>query len=125
MLPFVIDIKSDPNYMSQSIRNWFLNEAKRIVGETGQQSEGRGRKNKPGKVWNKRLVAAELHKKRLATIYQNVMQEYTGNGIASLRTYATAVTKLMEELSDEELEECQEIAETWNKESPPKDIQQK
>ena len=116
--------------MSQSIRTWFANEAKTAVGDTAQEateSEGlpKAQKKKPGKVWNKRLVAAEVHKKRLGEIYQTGIQEYTGNGVASLRTYSAAVSTLMEELSAEELVECQEMADTWNKEPKPKDIQQK
>jgi hypothetical protein len=54
--------------MSQSIRTWFANEAKTAVGDTAQEvTESNGlpkaRKKKLGKVWNKRLVAAEVHKK--------------------------------------------------------------
>lgn len=52
------------------------------------------------------------------------MQEYTGDQ-ANLRTYSSSVTTLMEELSKEEREECQELAEVWNKAPVPKKIQQK
>jgi hypothetical protein len=84
----------------------------------------KGRKNKPRKQWNKRLVATELHSVRFNEIYQQQMQEYTGDQ-ANLRTYSSSVTTLMEELSKEEREECQELAEVWNKAPVPKKIQQK
>jgi hypothetical protein len=66
----------------------------------------RSRKNKPGKLWNKRLVAAEVHDKRLKEIRQIHVREYTGDGLASLQTYAGALTQLMGELSAEELVRC-------------------
>ena len=76
-------------------------------------------------MWNRRLVAAELHGKRLNEIYRRLIREYTGDGLATLRTYAMAISALIEELSADELAECQEIADIWNRETPPKEIQQK
>jgi len=76
-------------------------------------------------VWNRRLVAAELHGKRLNEIYRRLIWEYSGDGLATLWTYATALSALIEELSADELAECQEIADIWNRETPPKEIQQK
>ena len=76
-------------------------------------------------MWNKRLVAAEVHSQRLNEIYQEKMRNYTGEGPANLRTYSSALSDLMKELSPEELADCQEIADSWNKEPAPKDVQQK
>jgi hypothetical protein len=79
----------------------------------------------PGKQWNKRLVAAEIHSERFQKIYHQKMKEYTGEGQANLRTYSGAVTALLDELMEEELEECQELADLWNREAVPKAVQQK
>lgn len=79
----------------------------------------------PGKQWNKRLVAAEIHSERFQKIYHQKMKEYTGEGQANLRTYSGAVTALLDELTEEELEECQELADLWNREAVPKAVQQK
>lgn len=108
---------------------WFGNESKRVVGNDSEEainSRGnRSRKNKPGKLWNKRLVAAEVHDKRLKEIRQIHIREYTGDGLASLRTYAGALTELIGELSAEELVRCHQLADAWNKQPNPKDIQRK
>jgi hypothetical protein len=112
----------------QSVTIWFGNEAKRVVGgdaDSGTKSQTKGRKNKPGKQWNKRLVAVVVHSDRFNEIYQQQIQEYSGEGQANLRTYASSVTTLMAELTAEEVEECQELAEVWNKEPVPKKVQQK
>lgn len=85
----------------------------------------KGRTDTPGKRWNKRLVAAEIHSERFQVIYSQKMKEYTGEGQAYLRTYSGAVTALLDELTEEELEECEELADLWNKEAVPKAIQQK
>ena len=53
------------------------------------------------------------------------MDEYTRDGLATLRTYASVLTALMEELSEEELAECQEMAVRWNMEPAPREIQRK
>jgi hypothetical protein len=114
--------------MLQSVGVWFGNEAKRVLGDVAEpvtRSHGNSRKNKPGKQWNKRLVAAELHGKRLDEIYQKHRQEYTGDGQANLRTYSSALSALMEELSEEEVAECQELAVSWNTEPAPKEVQRK
>lgn len=113
--------------MVQSVGIWFANEAKKVVGdpESTTQSLGKARINKPGKQWNKRLVAAELHAKRLSEIYQQLIQEYTGDGQATLRTYSSALSTLIGELTMDDLAECQETAEMWNREPPPKEVQQK
>ena len=85
----------------------------------------KGHQNKPGKQWNKRLVAVVIHSKRFNEIYQQQIQEYTGEGQANLRTYASSITALMAEQSAEKVEECQELTELWNKEPVPKKVQQK
>jgi len=66
--------------MVQSVGIWFANEAKKVVGdpESTTQSLGKARINKPGKQWNKRLVAAELHAKRLSEIYQQLSRNTMG-----------------------------------------------
>ena len=45
--------------------------------------------------------------------------------MTTLQTYASALTALMEELSEDELVECQEIAVRWNMEPALKEIQWK
>ena len=73
--------------MLQSVSTWFGNEAKRIVRNTSEptrKSQGKAQKNKPGKLWNKRLVAAELHSKQLLKIHQRLTREYTREGQATL-----------------------------------------
>jgi hypothetical protein len=115
-------------FVSQRITTWFGNEAKRVAGEGGQAAtkpDKNGRKNNPGKRWNKRLVAAEIHRPRLNEIHKEKMEEYAGDGQAHLRTYSTAVSELIKELSPEELADCEELAELWNKEPVPQDVQQK
>jgi hypothetical protein len=112
----------------QSVGIWFGNEAKRVLGVAGEpitKAQTNGRKNKPGKKWNKRLVAPELHSERFHDIYREHIRDYAGDGQANLRTYASAVTMLMQELSEEELQDCQDTADLWNKEPVPKKIQQK
>ena len=114
--------------MLQSVGVWFGNEAKRVLGVAGEpvaKAHTNGRKDKPGKKWNKRLVARELHSERFHEIYRAHIQEYTGDGQANLRTFASALTMLMGELSEEELQECQDTADLWNKVPVPKKIQQK
>ncbi len=114
--------------MLQSVATWFGNEAKRQVREPTEptgKSMVKGRKKNPGKQWNKRLVAAHIHADRLNDIYQEMMREYSGEGQANLRTYSSAVSALIKELSEEELADCQETADSWNKEPAPKEIQQK
>lgn len=66
-----------------------------------------------------------IHSECFNEIYQQQIQEYTGEGQANLRTYASSVTALMAELSAEEVEECRELTELWNKEPVPKKVQQK
>ena len=44
----------------------------------------RSQKNKPGKLWNKQLVAAEVHDKCFKEICQIHIQEYTRDGLAIL-----------------------------------------
>ena len=114
--------------MTQSITTWFGNEAKRVVGEGGQAAtkpQKNGQKDNPGKRWNKRLVAGEIHRPRLNEIFREKMLEYAGDGQAHLRTYSAALSELMKELSPEELNDCEELAVLWNKEPVPKEVQQK
>jgi hypothetical protein len=112
----------------QAVATWFGNEAKRVVGQgeqTAMKHEKKGRKTNPGKTWNKRLVAREIHRQRLNVIYQQKILEYDGDGQANLRTFSGALSELMKELSPEELADCEELAELWNKEPVPREVQQK
>ena len=93
--------------------------------EDSAKSERKGHKNRPGKQWTKRSVAAERYEAQLDEIHKQYIDEYDGDGIASLRTYSAALTAVVEELTPDELEECQETADSWNKEPVPKAIQQK
>ena len=114
--------------MLQSVGVWFGNEAKRILGVAGEpvaKAQTNSRKDKPRKKWNKRLVAKELYFERFHEIYRKHVQKYEGDGQANLRTVAFALTELTSELSEEELQECQDTADLWNKEPVPKKIQQK
>ena len=114
--------------MTQSITTWFGHEAKRVVGEGGQAAtkpQKNGRKDNPGKRWNKRLVAGEIHRPRVQEIYREKVLEYAGDGQAQLRTYSAALSELIKELSPDELNDCEELAELWNKEPVPKEVQQK
>jgi hypothetical protein len=116
------------NVQGQCIATWFGNEARRVVGAEGDSannSHTRGRTGNHAKQWNKRLVAAEIHSDRFNKIYRKKIQEYTGEGQANLRTYSISVTALLEELSDEELQECQGMADIWNKQAVPRTMQQK
>ena len=88
---------------------WFGNEAKKVVGERGQAAtkpEKNGQKDKPGKIWNKRLVAVQIHCPWLKEFYKEKMLEYAGDGQAHLHTYSAALSALMLELSPEELNDC-------------------
>ena len=73
--------------MLQSVGVWFGNEAKQVLGVAGEpvaKAHTNGQNDKPGKTWNKRLVAQELHSERFHEIYQAHIQEYTGDGQANL-----------------------------------------
>jgi hypothetical protein len=114
--------------VTQSITTWFGNEAKRVVREGGQaatKSQKNGRKDNSGKRWNKRLVAGEIYRPRVKEIYREKVLEYAGDGQAQLRTYSAALNELIKELSADELNDCEELAELWNKEPVPKEVQQK
>ena len=107
---------------------WFGNEAKSVVGEGGQaptMPQKNGRKDNPGKRWNKRLDAAEIHCPQVKEIYREKVLEYAGDGQAQLWTYSAALSELIKELLPDELNDCEELAELWNKEPVPKEVQQK
>lgn len=117
------------SYHAQVIGNWFGNEAKAVTGQANTKSskstKGVSNKNISKKHWNHRTVAAELHSNRLNEIKEQLVAQYTGDGIAAMRTYANAVTTLVNELSEEEVQQCREVAEEWNRKTPPAEIQRK
>ena len=78
-----------------------------------------------GKQWNYRTVAAQLHQDHLDYFQEKFIQEYQGDGIPAMRTYAAALTALWEELSEEDQTECKQTAVRWNIAPPPKEVQQK
>jgi hypothetical protein len=110
---------------AQAIGTWFGNEARAVAGLATSKSSGVGRKGISTKQWNYRTVAASLHSDRLKEIKDQLIAEYTGEGNAAMRTYATGVTTLMNQLSDEEVQQCREVAEEWNKKPPPPEVQRK
>ena len=93
--------------------------------ETSSKKSKISRSNKPGKHWTARLAAQKLFKDRFEVIHKRRAEEYDGEGIPHLRTFAHALTELLEDLSKDELERCQEMADKWNRETNPKEIQQK
>jgi hypothetical protein len=60
-----------------------------------------------------------VHSDRFNEIYQQQIREYSREGQAKLRTYTSSITTLMAELTAEEVEECQELAEVWNSHCSP------
>ena len=113
---------------SQAIATWFANEAKAIVGHREPDSPNHkvsAHKNNPGKQWNHRTVAAELHQQRLDVIKKKLVDEHNGEGVAAICTYTNAVSDLLKELTEEQKKECRDLTDIWNKAPLPKGIQQK
>jgi hypothetical protein len=59
----------------------------------------------------------------LNKIKEQFVAQYTGDGIVVMRTYANTITTLVNELSEEEVQQCREVVEEWNRKTPPMEIQ--
>jgi hypothetical protein len=76
-------------------------------GEDGLKKRGRGpgKKLRPpefAKKWNQRTIVGVMHKEKLEQEMEKMKQE----GKTQLEAYQPALTRVIDELNDEEKEEC-------------------
>lgn len=88
--------------------------------EDVEEDKSSRKRKKPKKAYKLRDVIKHHYKSRIEDEipYKSTDREYLGS-------YQRAVTTVMTNMSEEDLEEAEKLLETWNKEGGPSDVQLK
>jgi len=112
----------DNNLFFQSVRIWFGNYAS---GHAKEERPGKTKLDTCGhptssKTWTAKSVCAHLFTDRISD-----EQKRLSDGEKDIGKYRAALSAIFEELSEEELKQCEETAVEWNTNPLPDDIQRK
>jgi hypothetical protein len=84
------------------------------------EEEDKSKPKNPKPIYNLRDVIKQIYSNRV----QNE-NPYKPNDKAFVGNYQKAVTTVIEKLTEEELQEAEELVETWNEQGPPAEFQLK
>lgn len=106
----------------QKIATWFQNNLNSTK-DTDQVPKPQGGKSYI-RTYTTKDIAGSLHKDRISEIIAQKTDEPSGSK-DWLRHYPAALAAVYKDLTEEELEECQEKQKEWNETGPTKEEQQK
>ena len=107
----------------QCVRNWFGNHA---AGHAKETRPSKSRSNTCGdpvssKTWTAKLVCAHL----FANGISDEQKRLSDDGEKDIGKYHATLSNIFEELSDEELKECEESTVKWNTQPLPYEMPRK
>ena len=107
----------------QCVRNWFGNYAAGHAKETRPSKSRSDTRGHPvsSKTWTAKSVCAHL----FANCISDEQKRLSDDGEKDIGKYRAALSNIFEELSDEELKECEESAVKWNTQPLPDEMQHK
>jgi hypothetical protein len=73
------------------------------------------------RTWNSKSVCAHIFTERISDEQKNL----SDNGEKDISNYHPALTKIFEELDEEEMKQCEDLAVEWNTSALPDDVQRK
>jgi hypothetical protein len=114
---YTLLVKTTCLYFLQKIWNWFGNNVAKInqPGESAPKKRGK-------KVFSARDVVKSTHKERILDLVSMKTDRPMGHK-DWLKHYPSALTKVMQALTQDELAEAETLADQWNNARLPREVQ--
>ena len=105
------------------MHTWFGNEANGYAGGERSRSEKANGRGHPIRVktWNTWTVCGSIHVERISEVQKCL----SGGTEKHLAQYADALSDVFKHLSEDEMSECKRLAEEWNRNQLPEEVQRK